>query len=233
MLREGSLICIFQMKDRMKTFVLLSTLLCVSCSPESQFTRVDLDFSDYSRMHGPAEAFVKFFAEDGIVLRSGLNPIMGKDSLRSLFANFQKGWTLTWEPVEVDCSENGDLGYTIGKHQTRITDSIGSAKIVEGRYVTFWKRQSDHSLKAIADMGSPSPTPGDTNVFTIIRTILRTEESKDGDFGCSFGSVELRPRQTSVNFVPQFGKYVYAWKRNPDGSKRTLIDLSNPSPSKP
>jgi ketosteroid isomerase-like protein len=216
----------------MKIFFFLCGFLFVSCSPQNQFVRADLDFSQYSLAHGPAEAFTKYFAADGFVLRAGANPVTGRDSIRTLFANFANGATLTWEPLEVDCSETRDIGFTIGNHQTKITDSAGTVRTIDsGQYVTLWKRQPDQSLKVIADMGSPHPTPHDTTWLRVIRIPLRVEESVHSDFGLSFGSLELKMQAATGEKSSHFGKYVYAWRRNADGSKKTLIDLSNASPT--
>jgi hypothetical protein len=53
---------------------------------EKELLNKDIEFSSYSAINGTSEAILNFLADDGILLRKGYMPIVGKDSANSLIS---------------------------------------------------------------------------------------------------------------------------------------------------
>lgn len=99
-----------------------------------------------------AKGWVKFFAEDGVMITSGVNKnIVGKEeifkAMNSLF-NI-KGFSLTWEPTGARISN--DLGYTYGNYIRRY---LKDGEIIEerGKYTTIWKYTTKWEI--VLDIGN-------------------------------------------------------------------------------
>lgn len=107
-----------------------------------------------------AEGWVEFFAEDGAMIWP-LKTFSGKAQIREritqLFAD--TSFTLTWEPIGADVGASGDLGYTIGRSESRFRDEKGNPVVRTGRYLTIWKKQADGSWKVAQDIGVSDPQP--------------------------------------------------------------------------
>jgi ketosteroid isomerase-like protein len=61
--------------------------------------------------------------------------------------------TLAWQPLLVEVSKSGDLGYSIGSYEARKTDASGTHVVGTGKYMTVWRRQKDGSWKVVFDSG--------------------------------------------------------------------------------
>jgi ketosteroid isomerase-like protein len=111
------------------------------------------EFSEMASKEGIATAFLKYAAEDVVLMRNN-NLIIGKSKLQDFYKekNANSGnVSLTWKPDFVDVSNSGDLGYTYGKYQYTSIDSIGNKHTSEGVFHTVWKKQSDGKWKFVWD----------------------------------------------------------------------------------
>ncbi|MFN8241360.1 MAG: DUF4440 domain-containing protein [Bacteroidales bacterium] len=140
-------------------FVFIAILFSIiSCShpapkadPEVLF-KADRDFSALSARAGMHEAFLTYVADSGVLLRDDAYPLVGKESLASLFSGRpDTTFTLTWEPVRGIISSSGDLGYTYG-YYTRVVKATGEKG--RGTYLTIWQKQKDGSWKFVLDTGT-------------------------------------------------------------------------------
>jgi ketosteroid isomerase-like protein len=61
--------------------------------------------------------------------------------------------------VQADVAESGDLGYTLGRYESRRIGPDGQQVRETGSYLTVWKRGADGSWKVALDIGSPDPSP--------------------------------------------------------------------------
>jgi ketosteroid isomerase-like protein len=120
--------------------------------------QVDRDFATMATDSGIANAFVYFAADSAAMLRRGSAPLVGRDTIRTLFAD-EAGTTLKWAPYFSDIASSNDLGYTLGSSQYIYNDSTGAQKISYGYYVTIWKKQRDGSWKYVLDTGVSAPPP--------------------------------------------------------------------------
>jgi ketosteroid isomerase-like protein len=146
----------------MKRLLILSIVLlsCTRMEKDTSFQvkslmKTDQDFNQMSQEKGMKAAFLFYAADEVIKMREGMMPLFGiaemKKSLEEIPDNSVK---LRWIPVKADVS--GDLGYTFGKWEMRVT---GKDTVRYGSYVTVWKRQPDGTWKFVLDAGNSTPRP--------------------------------------------------------------------------
>lgn len=100
------------------------------------------------------DGWVAFFAENGSMFRPGglaTGPAAIRERMGATFAD--TSFTLTWDPTQADAS--GDLGYTVGRYESRRRDEQGKVLSGRGSYLTVWKRQADGTWKIVFDIGNP------------------------------------------------------------------------------
>ena len=133
-------------------FFMISCIKNMKQTPAGVLIKADLDFSRMSVKEGMQKAFLAFFAEKGVMLRDNAYPVMGKDSLISLFSNrTDTTFILSWKPLFEKIAGSGELGYTYGIY-TRTIKSTG--KVSRGTYVTIWEKQKDGKWKFVMDTGT-------------------------------------------------------------------------------
>ena len=89
------------------------------------------------------------------MLRQGNFPLIGKAELvKHLKTVPDNQIHLQWVPVVTDVS--GDLGYTFGKWELRLT---GKDTVEYGNYVTIWKKFPGGKWKYVLDGGNDTPKP--------------------------------------------------------------------------
>lgn len=140
-------------------FLLLISIIASCESQESKSSKwkqeiitVETEFAKTATEEGIPAAFLKFSAEDVVLMRNNKLTI-GKDALRAKYSNLDPtpGTSLTWKPDFVDVSASGDMAYTYGKYVYSQTDSLGNIKSDTGVFHTVWKRQKDGSWKFVWD----------------------------------------------------------------------------------
>ena len=152
----------FLMKQTILLSIILTTLLLSCNKPKSdsdiekwkqEIVNTEKEFADMAKKEGIPKAFISF-ADDNAVLMRNNALIIGKESLKTSFGKQDQGSgnvSLTWAPDFVDVSASGDLGYTYGKYEYSVTDSLGNVTLDSGIFHTVWKRQSDGSWRFVWD----------------------------------------------------------------------------------
>lgn len=118
--------------------------------------QLEADFAKAVAKHGH-DAFVSYFAEDGVELENG-GGINTKDDMRKE-GPWPPDMSLTWTPVKAEMAASGDLGYTYGNYVLKTKDKDGNPVTQYGKYASIWKKQKDGSWKVVLDMGNSSPEP--------------------------------------------------------------------------
>jgi ketosteroid isomerase-like protein len=152
------------MKKSAVVLLLLASLLSTSSFATKEksargsdlLVQLEADFAKAVAEHGH-EAFVTYFAEDGVELDDG-GGISSRDAIRKQ-PPWPEGTTLTWTPVKADVAASGDLGYTYGNYVFKSKDKEGKLVTHYGKYMSIWKKQKDGSWKVVVDMGNSSPAP--------------------------------------------------------------------------
>jgi ketosteroid isomerase-like protein len=152
------------MKNTLKLLVFSLALFTISCKNEGTqragkeaLRQADLDFSEYSVEHGMTAAFLAFADSTAVLLRPGMKPVKGIQSVGGLLSETDDSrFNLSWEPTGADISRSGDLGYTYGIY----TISDGQ-NISKGTYVTIWKKDNKGHWKFVLDTGNAGLGEGD------------------------------------------------------------------------
>ncbi len=109
-----------------------------------------------------ADKAALFYADDAVVIAPGMEPMQGKDAIHTALKQMMTdpNISLTFQASKVDVAKSGDLGYTQGSYKMTMTDPA-THKVVNdhGSYVTTYRKQSDGSWKAEADIASSSVPP--------------------------------------------------------------------------
>lgn len=132
-----------------------------SCQPtleEETAALLDTDvrFAATSREAGMAEAFFRFMAPDGILLRPGEDPTRGPQAAKDRMAG-RTDIILTWSPRGAEVSSSRDLGYTWGTYVVERLAPEGPLRLGSGKYLNVWRRQPDGTWKVLIDIGNEDP----------------------------------------------------------------------------
>ncbi|MGW8283374.1 MAG: YybH family protein [Gemmatimonadota bacterium] len=107
------------------------------------------------------DGWVEAFAPNGMMVQPE-GPVVGHDGIRRAMANAFADSTfhLTWTPDLIGVSDDGTLGYTTGRYESRrVTE--GEEVLLRGSYFTVWRRQEDGRWRVEADIGTEPSTNQD------------------------------------------------------------------------
>ena len=106
------------------------------------------------------DGWVGTFAPNGMMIQPD-GPVVGHEGIRLQMAGAFADTTfrLMWTPDLIGISDDGTLGYTTGRYESRrVVDGEETAQ--RGSYFTVWRRQPDGGWLVEADMGTePSSQP--------------------------------------------------------------------------
>ena len=117
--------------------------------PPDDIIRTDEAFSDLSRKAGMKKAFIEYIDNEGILLRPNHLPIIGADAIDFLSQVNDSSYTLTWKPRGGEVATSDNLGYTYGIYKLTTKDTV-----LNGTYVSIWKKQKDGKWKFVLDSGN-------------------------------------------------------------------------------
>ncbi len=102
-------------------------------------------------------AFADWFAEDGVALGNGQQPVVGRVAIMKSANWDPKVYQLTWTPTDAVLGPSGDEGYTWGHFEGHSKDANGNPVTTSGRYITIWRKQPDGKWKVVLDAGANEP----------------------------------------------------------------------------
>lgn len=121
---------------------------------ELELMAADRAFNEATQAEG-SSGWVRFFDPSGAMIQANRGEIRGLEAVQGAVAGLDEpGFTLGWEPLRAQGSDDGTLGYTVGRYESR-TVLAGDTTVTTGMYVSIWRRQSDGSLKVVMDLGNP------------------------------------------------------------------------------
>ena len=109
----------------------------------------DRAFSELSKKHGMKDAFIEYMDSDGVLIRANHHPIVGADAIDFLSQANDSTYSLTWRPSSGEVASSGDLGFTYGIYNLQLKDTL-----INGTYVSIWKKQKDGKWKFVLDAGN-------------------------------------------------------------------------------
>ena len=142
-------------------------MILTGCSPSPAPDNREADA--HALRDGEVAAFVKdwggkdtdriaaHYTDDGNVMIPNSPMMTGKDAIGKALkeAMADPNWSLALQPVQVEVSRSGDLGYTRGTYMLTATDPASKKAVTEkGRFVTIFRKQADGSWKAVQDINN-------------------------------------------------------------------------------
>ena len=97
------------------------------------------------------------FTDEGNVMVPNSPMMTGKDAIGKAMkdALADPNWSLALQPVQVEVSRGGDLGYTRGTYVLTATDPASQkAGTEKGRFVVIFRKEADGSWKAVQDISN-------------------------------------------------------------------------------
>jgi uncharacterized protein (TIGR02246 family) len=104
-----------------------------------------------------AERIAAHYTDDGNVMVPNSPMMTGKGAIGKAMkdALADPNWSLALQPVQVEVSKGGDLGYTRGTYVLTATDPASKKAVTEkGRFVTIFRKEADGSWKAVQDINN-------------------------------------------------------------------------------
>lgn len=144
---------------RTHIIIILLTMAISSCNTkynenwEQEIKDADIEFSNYSVEHGANAAFLKYAANEAVLLKPNMMPIVGHKKLVEFYqGKSDSSNTLSWKPEFAKVSKSGDLGYTYGIWELYQKSDPNNKR--RGTYLTIWERQPDGKWKFVLDTGN-------------------------------------------------------------------------------
>ncbi|MBS1514518.1 MAG: DUF4440 domain-containing protein [Bacteroidetes bacterium] len=132
-----------------------------SVDPAEEVKQADIDFSNLSKEKGMNYAFLEYLADDGVMLRPNMYPVVGKETIKKTFFDDDgdKNAVLTWAPLFGSVAESGELGYTYGTWELLLTKEEKTTETRKGTYITVWRKDKNGKWKFVLDTGNTGLEP--------------------------------------------------------------------------
>jgi ketosteroid isomerase-like protein len=118
----------------------------------------------YSTSDDPIATVFAHFLDDANVLAPDMPMARGKEACVAIFAALEAlpEYSLSWKAEIAEVGGAADLGYTIGPYHMEYQDPEGNPVIIDGKFMTIWKKQADGAWKIAVDMfNTDGAPPGD------------------------------------------------------------------------
>ena len=109
-----------------------------------------------------AAKLIAHYADDAVLMAPGMPSSSGKDAIGKLLKDMvgDPAFSLKFQSSKVEVSKGGDVGYTQGLYTMSVTDPNSKQVINDhGSYVTTYRKQTDGSWKAVADIATSEVPP--------------------------------------------------------------------------
>lgn len=120
-------------------------------------------YEAYSSSDTGPDAFVERVLDDARLLPPDAPLAQGKEAIRTSIVDLEAmpGFAISWSPTAADVGSGGDLGYTTGTYEMEYEGPQAATFVINGKYLTVWKKQADGTWMVTADMfnadGAPTP----------------------------------------------------------------------------
>lgn len=151
-------------------FVITAGILAATASCAPQAPSVDLEAertalreadSRYTQLATAkdAEGVSGLYAADATIYPPAGATVSGLDGVREFAAEFTSvpGLTLSFRPLVIDVSRDGDMGYTINAVEITVPDEAGNPVTELIRDFHLWRKQEDGSWKVVVDIWNAEP----------------------------------------------------------------------------
>lgn len=143
------------MKGLLCVLLVLATALAVHAQQEyeKQIFETERAFERSVAERGIRDGFIEFLSPLGVIFRP--EPVNGREWWGSRPASPA---SLTWNPIRIEVSSNGALGYSIGNSIYKPKGKPDTEEFY-GHYLSIWARQPNGEYRAALDAGIDHPKP--------------------------------------------------------------------------
>lgn len=120
----------------------------------AEILAADTAFAELSRKAGVAIAFRRYLAFNALMLPDGGEPLKGDDLDEWLDG---VDYRLDWQPQQAQAAASGDFGTSWGYWQARGVSLEGDPYVLEGKYLSVWRRNKAGEWKVVMDIGNDGP----------------------------------------------------------------------------
>ncbi len=97
---------------------------------------------------GDAQMLAELFTEDGLMVHPNVEPIRGRDHIRSEVARLMSKSRFTdWELNSISISASGNLAYELMQYGFTLRPEGKNPIGLTGKYIIIWRQQNDGSWK--------------------------------------------------------------------------------------
>ena len=123
----------------------------------------DAFFEAVSTSDDPAATLSAHFLDDANVLAPDMPMARGKEASMAIFAALEAfpEYSLRWKAEIAEVGGAADLGYTIGPYHMEFQDPEGNPVVIDGKFLTIWKKQADGTWKTAVDMFNSDGPPAE------------------------------------------------------------------------
>ncbi len=151
-------------------FIITAAILAATASCAPGVPSLDLDAeraalreadSRYTQLATAkdADGVSGLYAVDATIYPPTSATVSGLDGVRQFAAEFTSvpGLTLSFRPLVIDVSRDGDMGYTINAVEITVPDEAGNPVTELIRDFHLWRKQEDGSWKVVVDIWNAEP----------------------------------------------------------------------------
>lgn len=204
--------------------VLLPALLCAVCFAQSpaDVANAELAFAKLASEKGINAAFLANFAEGSLIL----NP--EPTDARAHYAKENDPASLGWRPASVGLSASGDLAYSTGPWEYRVTKD--AAPIAQGHFLSIWAKQGDGAWKVVFDCGVPHAAQAEPTTWA---SFLPAAPPPSGDAVAALKKADQAFFDgRSLAQALAFGATVYRRKSPPLNTRAAVMDALAGEPAR-
>ena len=149
--------------------LVLATLVAgVSCTPapvavdtgaaQNSLREADASYSKAGNTRD-LDGFVAHYASDAVGYPPNEPAVTGVDALRAYLGKFfqDSAFAATFQPVSIEVSSDGTMGYTLNTVELRATGPDGQPASQRIRDFHVWRKQADGSWKLVIDLWNAEP----------------------------------------------------------------------------
>lgn len=212
-------------------FVLAPALMLAQTPAAQQVAEAERAFAKEAAAKGIRPAFLDYLSEDSLVLQPQL-----ASGRKAYGEGPEDKGELSWGPEQVGASAAGDLAYSTGPWEYRISKTA-KEPLVAGHFLSIWQRQADGAWKVAFDCGvsHPAGAPGALSVFMpytqdramAVQDAVARKSSDGGLRGVEDALAErcVSPRgMAAVADALAFGGTVYRTRRGPLTGRAEVLD---------
>lgn len=128
---------------------------------EVTIRRIDIEWSKAGAA-GDLDGMMSNYAKDATLMLPNMPKARGTEAIRGALGPLfdAPGFSLKWQPAEVEVARSGDIAYVYGNYELTMNDPKGNPTTDYGSYVEVWKKRADGKWKCIVDIiNSDVPLP--------------------------------------------------------------------------